>query len=151
MVKNKTGGDRNMSAAAVSNETSHTPSADSLIPDFEDLKICVREIREENPDIGVAKVHAAVKEKNPSWQVSQDRVKKILADMVVITDGKLKKGALAKAGTPSAHEVAKKKTEAALQKKKEALKAKKGGVSSSAAGGGRDGATVFRPGGDISH
>ena len=43
---------------------------------------------------GISKVHKAVKEQNPNWQCSEDRVKKILAEMVVIgPDGKpLKKG-----------------------------------------------------------
>ena len=86
--------------------------------------------------MGISKVHKAVKEQNPTWQVrgnrgasggrraergggadgcaaagalpalfafreltpslqcSEDRVKKILADMVVIVDGKMKKGAV---------------------------------------------------------
>eukprot|EP00287_Rhodomonas_sp_CCMP768_P002501 CAMPEP_0196720796 /NCGR_PEP_ID=MMETSP1091-20130531/3506_1 /TAXON_ID=302021 /ORGANISM="Rhodomonas sp., Strain CCMP768" /LENGTH=133 /DNA_ID=CAMNT_0042062121 /DNA_START=75 /DNA_END=476 /DNA_ORIENTATION=- len=124
----------------------------TLVPEFDDLKPCIKAIKDANPEMGIAKVHAAVKEQHPEWQVSQDRVKKILADMVVVVDGKVKgKGMVKKSdGTVSAKELAKKKTEAALAKKKEELKAKKG--SAAAAGGpSQTGVSSFRPGGDISH
>mmetsp|Transcript_60159 Transcript_60159/g.141618 ORF Transcript_60159/g.141618 Transcript_60159/m.141618 type:complete len:139 (+) Transcript_60159:99-515(+) len=124
----------------------------AVVPEFDDLKPCIKAIKDANPDMGVAKVHAAVKEQHPEWQVSQDRCKKILADMVVVVDGKVKgKGLVKKSdGAVSAKELAKKKTEAALAKKKEEAKAKKAGtqVAGGPVGGG---VTTFRPGGDISH
>jgi hypothetical protein len=39
------------------------------VPEFEELKACVKEIKDANPDMGISKVHKAVKEKNPTWQV----------------------------------------------------------------------------------
>lgn len=85
-------------------------------------------------------------------QCSEDRVKKILSEMVVLgPDGKpLKKGAVKKSDTAqSARELAKKKTEAALAKKREELKANKGKVKAEGPVGGAS-AEVSRPTGDQS-
>eukprot|EP00286_Rhodomonas_abbreviata_P023591 CAMPEP_0181315250 /NCGR_PEP_ID=MMETSP1101-20121128/15269_1 /TAXON_ID=46948 /ORGANISM="Rhodomonas abbreviata, Strain Caron Lab Isolate" /LENGTH=132 /DNA_ID=CAMNT_0023422433 /DNA_START=49 /DNA_END=447 /DNA_ORIENTATION=+ len=130
-------------------EAAAAPSG--TVPEFDELKLCIKAIKDANPEMGVAKVHAAVKAEHGDWQVSQDRVKKILADMVVVVDGKVKgKGLVKKSdNTLSAKELAKKKTEAALAKKKEEAKAKKG--TTVAAGGVNQSVTSFRPGGDISH
>ena len=38
-------------------------------------------LQEANPDMGTAKVHKAVKEAQPTWQVSEDRVKKAIAEV----------------------------------------------------------------------
>lgn len=97
-------------------------------------------------------VHAAVKEKNPTWQVSQDRVKKILSEMVVaVAPGKLVKGATNKNDpTLKGKELAKAKTAAALAKKKEEAKNKN--VAGAVAGGpNKADIGSWRPGGDISH
>jgi len=39
------------------------------VPEFEELKACVKAIKDANPDMGISKVHKAVKEQNPTWQV----------------------------------------------------------------------------------
>mmetsp|Transcript_7358 Transcript_7358/g.16884 ORF Transcript_7358/g.16884 Transcript_7358/m.16884 type:complete len:129 (-) Transcript_7358:201-587(-) len=124
----------------------------TVVPEFEDLKKDVREIKLANPEMGIAKIHAAVKEKNPTWQVSQDRVKKLLSEMVVMQGGKVIKGQVNKSDpTLTPQQIARKKTEAALAKKRE--EAKKKAAGGAAAGGGPNKADIgsWRPGGDISH
>jgi hypothetical protein len=39
------------------------------VPEFEELKACIKAIKEAHPDMGISKVHKAVKEQNPTWQV----------------------------------------------------------------------------------
>ena len=39
------------------------------VPEFEELKACVKAIKDSNPELGIGKVHKAVKEQNPTWQV----------------------------------------------------------------------------------
>ena len=94
-----------------------------VVPEMEELKSAIKMIKDANPELGAAKVHKAVKEANPTWQVSEDRVKKAIADTVVLVDGKPVAGTLKKPQTKklSAHEEAKKKTAAAIAKKKYAL------------------------------
>ena len=91
-----------------------------VVPEMEELKSAIKIIKDANPELGAAKVHKAVKEANPTWQVSEDRVKKAIADTVVLVDGKPVAGTLKKPQTKklSAHEEAKKKTAAAIAKKK---------------------------------
>ena len=91
-----------------------------VVPEMEELKSAIKIIKDANPELGAAKVHKAVKEANPTWQVSEDRVKKAIADTVVLVDGKPVAGILKKPQTKklSAHEEAKKKTAAAIAKKK---------------------------------
>jgi peptidoglycan hydrolase CwlO-like protein len=47
-----------------------TPSHEDLLAELQALKLA-------NPDMGVKKLQAAVKEKNPTWLVSEARVKKV--------------------------------------------------------------------------
>ncbi len=43
--------------------------APGQVPEFEELKACIKAIKDANPDMGISKVHKTVKEQNPTWQV----------------------------------------------------------------------------------
>eukprot|EP00281_Chroomonas_sp_CCMP1168_P029148 CAMPEP_0206253214 /NCGR_PEP_ID=MMETSP0047_2-20121206/23033_1 /ASSEMBLY_ACC=CAM_ASM_000192 /TAXON_ID=195065 /ORGANISM="Chroomonas mesostigmatica_cf, Strain CCMP1168" /LENGTH=142 /DNA_ID=CAMNT_0053679409 /DNA_START=26 /DNA_END=454 /DNA_ORIENTATION=+ len=118
-------------ASEVAGKPAVVDSADAgelVVPEAKDLKEVITAIKLASPDMGVAKVHAAVKAQHPNWQVSQDRVKKIVADAAVLTDesGKAKmvpKNLAAKQEHKKAvMEAQRKKTEAAQAKRKAELK-----------------------------
>ncbi|KAJ1473961.1 hypothetical protein T484DRAFT_1971777 [Baffinella frigidus] len=91
--------------------------ARTVTPEMEALTAAVKIIKDANPDMGAPKVHKAVKDANTTWQVSEDRVKKAIAEAC---GGGAKKPAAPKKA--SSHEEAKKKTAAAIAKKKAGLK-----------------------------
>jgi hypothetical protein len=48
----------------------------SVVPSDEELKLTLRSLRMENPALGVAKTQALLLSVNPTWTVSEKRVRK---------------------------------------------------------------------------
>jgi hypothetical protein len=83
-----------------------TPSQDELLAELQALKLA-------NPEMGAKKMQAAVKEKNPTWLVSEARVKKVAVEAGLLPPAPEKAPAEAAAGGGAASESA-----AAAAKKK---------------------------------
>jgi len=55
-----------------------TPSESTISPPGEDLKGAVASLKDEHPALGIAKLHALLLSENPSWAVSEKRLRRIL-------------------------------------------------------------------------
>ena len=60
-----------------SSETS-TATAALISPEDEDLRSAVIELKGDNPSLGAAKLRALLLQENPTWTVSEARLKKVL-------------------------------------------------------------------------
>jgi hypothetical protein len=56
---------------------STTPES-TLSPPEEDLKAAVASLKKEHPALGIAKLHSLLLSENPSWAVSEKRLRRIL-------------------------------------------------------------------------
>ena len=57
---------------------STTTSESTISPPEEDLKAVVASLKKEHPSLGIAKLHALLLSENPSWAVSEKRLRRIL-------------------------------------------------------------------------
>lgn len=48
----------------------------NVVPSGDELKLALRSLRDENPTLGIAKTQALLLSVNPSWTVSEKRVRK---------------------------------------------------------------------------
>ena len=55
-----------------------TTSESTISPPEEDLKGAVASLKKEHPALGIAKLHALLLSENPSWAVSEKRLRRIL-------------------------------------------------------------------------
>jgi hypothetical protein len=55
-----------------------TISESTISPSEEDLKAAVASLKKEHPALGIAKLHALLLSENPSWAVSEKRLRRIL-------------------------------------------------------------------------
>jgi peptidoglycan hydrolase CwlO-like protein len=72
-----------------------TPSQEDLLAELQALKLA-------NPEMGAKKLQAAVKEKNPTWLVSEARVKKVATEAGLLAPAPEKPAAEASAAGGSA-------------------------------------------------
>jgi hypothetical protein len=57
---------------------STTTSEPTISPPEDDLKVVVASLKKEHPALGIAKLHALLLSENPSWAVSEKRLRRIL-------------------------------------------------------------------------
>ena len=55
-----------------------TTSESTISPPEEDLKVAVASLKKEHPALGIAKLHALLLSDNPTWAVSEKRLRRIL-------------------------------------------------------------------------
>jgi len=54
------------------------------IPSEDELTMAIVQLKKENPEFGIAKVHAQLNSKYPDWTVSEQRTRKILQNQGLI-------------------------------------------------------------------
>lgn len=58
--------------------TTSDPAGSSISPGEEDLTTAVASLKKAHPALGIAKLHALLLSENPSWTVSEKRLRRIL-------------------------------------------------------------------------